>query len=343
MMSTVTPVMTDQAVAAKAGADLRAARERLGWPIEAVAAELRIKHVHLEALEDGRLSTLPGHAYAMAFVRTYARALGLDPDETVRRFKTEAGEAAAKPPLVFPAPVPERGLPSGAVVLLGLVMAVGAYAGWYRLSAEGRLPAETVIPVPERLASLAEQAIPPTTPSVVVADAGANGALKIVPGTPAPAQMASNEPPAPPPPSVSPTSAAAASVQPPPHDELPPAAMVPAVPTASVAGPAGPDDSRIVLRANALTWLLVKDKTGSVLLNKTLKPGDTWSVPPRADLLLTTGNAGGTDIVVDGTVTPSLGGSGVVRRDLALDPDQIRDGKLALTASPQAVSTHPHP
>jgi cytoskeleton protein RodZ len=119
--------------------------------------------------------------------------------------------------------------------------------------------------------------------------------------------------------------------------------MVPAVPTAPVAGPAGPDDSRIVLRANALTWLLVKDKTGSVLLNKTLKPGDTWSVPPRADLLLTTGNAGGTDIVVDGTVTPSLGGSGVVRRDLALDPDQIRDGKLALTASPQAVSTHPHP
>src|SRR6202012_2000380 len=96
-------------------ADLRAARERLGWPIEAVAAELRIKHGHLEALEDGRLSTLPGHAYALAFVRTYARALGLDPDEPVRRFKTEAGEAAAKPPLVVPAPVPEAGLPSGAV------------------------------------------------------------------------------------------------------------------------------------------------------------------------------------------------------------------------------------
>lgn len=338
MISTVTSVMTDQAVAVKAGADLRAARERLGWSIEAVSAELRIRQVHLEALEDGRLSTLPGHAYAMAFVRTYARALGLDPEETVRRFKTEAGEAAAKPRLVFPAPVPERGLPSGAVVLLGLVMAVGAYAGWYRLSAEGRLPAETVIPVPERLASLAEQAIPPTTPSVVVADAGANGALKIVPGTQAPTQMASNEPPAPPPPSVSPTSAAAASVQPPPHDEVPPAAIAPPVPA-----PAAPDDSRIVLRANALTWLLVKDKTGSVLLNKTLKPGDTWPVPPRTDLLLTTGNAGGTDIVVDGTVTPSIGGSGVVRRDLALDPDQIRDGKLALSASPQVASTHPHP
>lgn len=338
-MSTVTPVMTDQAIAAKAGADLRAARERLGWSIEDVAQGLRIRRVHLEALEDGRLSTLPGHAYAMAFVRTYARALGLDPEETVRRFKTEAGEIAVKPSLVFPAPVPERGLPSGAVVLLGLVLAVGAYVGWYRLSAEGRLPAETVIPVPERLAPLAEQAIPPTTPSVVVADAGANGALKIVPGTPAPAApvIASNEPPAPPPPSISPTSAAAASVQPPRDDATPPA-LAPAMPQAQPS----PDDSRIVLRANALSWLLVKDKAGNVLLNKTLKPGDTWPVPPRADLLLTTGNAGGTDILVDGNATPSIGGSGVVRRDMALDPDQIRDGKLAANTSPQVASTHAH-
>jgi cytoskeleton protein RodZ len=341
-MSTVTAVMTDQAVAVKAGADLRAARERLGWSIEVVAEELRIRRVHLEALEDGRLATLPGHAYAMAFVRTYARALGLDPDETVRRFKTEAGEVSAKPALVFPAPVPERGLPSGAVVLLGIVLAVGAYVGWYRLSAEGRLPAETVIPVPERLAPLAEQAIPPAAPPAVVADAGANGALKIVPGTPAqgtgaPAQMASNEPPAPPPPSISPTSAAAASVQQPPHDVAPPPALAP-----SIVAPAGPDDSRIVLRANALSWLMVKDKTGAILLNKTLKPGDTWPVPPRTDLLLTTGNAGGTDILLDGTQTASIGGNGVVRRDLPLDPDQIRDGKLAANTTPQVASTRAH-
>ena len=44
------------------------------------------------------------------------------------------------------------------------------------------------------------------------------------------------------------------------------------------------------------------------------------------------------DLVVDGVSTPSLGGSGAVRRDLPLDPDLIKDGKLALTnqrASPQ--------
>jgi cytoskeleton protein RodZ len=358
-MSTVTPEVTDQPLAARAGADLRAARERLDWPIDAVAHELRIRRVHLEALEEGRLSTLPGHAYALAFVRTYARALGLDPEESVRRFKTEAGEAAARPKLVFPAPVPERGLPSGAVVLLGLVLAIGAYIGWYRLSADGRLPAETVVPVPERLAPLAEQAIPradprppgtaaaaPTGPAptgpAVVADAGANGALKIV--------SAGGEPPVAPPPAISPTSAAAASVQPPARDATPgslaPVAGLATTATVSptqAAAATVSDESRIVLRANALTWLLVKDKNGTVLLNRTLKPGETWPVPPRGDLLLTTGNAGGTDILVDGVATPSLGGSGAVRRDLPLDIDQLRDGKLAAVINPQPASPRPHP
>jgi cytoskeleton protein RodZ len=53
-----------------------------------------------------------------------------------------------------------------------------------------------------------------------------------------------------------------------------------------------------------------------------------WEVPDRPNLLLTTGNAGGTDLVVDGVTAPALGGSGAVRRDLPLDPDLIRDGKL---------------
>jgi cytoskeleton protein RodZ len=52
-------------------------------------------------------------------------------------------------------------------------------------------------------------------------------------------------------------------------------------------------------------------------------------------LLLTTGNAGGTDLLLDGLATPSLGASGTVRRDMPLDPDLIKDGKLAATLAPQ--------
>ena len=95
--------------------------------------------------------------------------------------------------------------------MLGLVLAIGAYAGWYRLSGEGRLPAETVTAIPERLAPLAEQAL--QSPSGKRANRSAT--IGRVSGT-AVARVAlggsatSETPPSPAPPvaAISPTSAA---------------------------------------------------------------------------------------------------------------------------------------
>jgi cytoskeleton protein RodZ len=89
-----------------------------------------------------------------------------------------------------------------------------------------------------------------------------------------------------------------------------------------------------VLRAKSDAWIQVRDRQGQVLLNRVLRPGETWPVPPKLALLLTTGNAGGTELLVDGAATPSLGADGAVRRDLALDADALRDGK---TTPPVAV------
>ncbi len=284
--------------APKAGADLHAARERVGWSLHDISSALRIRLQYLEALEAGRIVDLPGNAYALGFLRTYASALGLDPNEIARRFKAEAATVNQKTELTFPVPVPERGVPAGAIVFLGVLLAIGAYAGWYRLSGEGALPAETTVQVPARLAPLAEQALPPAP------------ALAQTAATPVEASPAVQEAEAPPPPAISPTSAAAAPV--------------PVPPTLT----ALPDQQRIVLRATADAWVQVRDRAGPVLLNRILHAGETWDVPAKANLLLTTGNAGGTDLVVDGVSTASLGGNGVVRRDLPLDPDLIKDGKL---------------
>ena len=290
-------------LAPRAGADLRAARERIGWSLQDIATALRIRLQYLEALEAGRIDELPGNAYALGFLRTYAVALGLDPNEVARRFKAEAAAVNEKTRLAFPVPVPERGVPAGAVVLLGVLLAVGAYAGWYRLSGEGRLPAETSTQVPVRLASLADQAVQPTDRP---ADPGRRAGR---------------------------TAAGAAGRGAAGAGDLPefgggcPGHAVPCP-------PASPDQSRILLRASADAWVQVRDRAGPVLLNRTLHPGETWEVPAKPNLLLTTGNAGGTDLVVDGVTSPSLGGSGAVRRDVPLDPDLIRDGKLP-AASPR--------
>jgi len=316
------------------GAELRAARERLGWALADVAAGLRIRLPYLEALEAGRLGDLPAAAYALGFLRTYAAALGLDAEEQVSRFKASDRDITRKVELEFPVPAPERGVPAGAVVLLAVILTVGAYVGWYRLSGDGRLPAEVVQPVPERLAPLAEQAIPLTPPSRPAAP-------RETPATPA---LAAIPPSGPPPidmPSVPPTSAAAAMLMP----------RAPTAGAASAANPSqGSEDGRIVLRARADTWLQVRERGGSVLLNRVLHGGESWPVPARPNLLLSTGNAGGTDLVVDGTVAPGVGGAGAVRRDLPLDADAIKDGKLpaqiqaaAQPAPAQVAAPRPSP
>jgi hypothetical protein len=43
-------------------------------------------------------------------------------------------------------------------------------------------------------------------------------------------------------------------------------------------------------------------------------------------------------MLVDGVVSPSLGGNGAVRRDLPLDPDLIKDGRLAVGQSVAGVT-----
>jgi cytoskeleton protein RodZ len=307
MMSSVDDRARD-AVAASAprvGADLCAARERLGWSLPAVASHLRIRLPYLEAIEGGRIGELPGNnAYAVGFVRTYAQSLGLDPDEIARRFRSETADINRKTELTFPAPVPERGVPAGAVVLLGVVLAIGAYVGWYRMSGDGRQPAERVKEVPARLAPLIEPVQPPAAPAVAA---------------PAPAAALSPAPAA-----VSPSSAAAAI--PAPGTVPGPAPVAVSAIAPAVVAPS-PDGSRITLRARADAWVQVRDRQGPVLLNRVMRSGETWSVPAKGQLLLTTGNAGGTELLVDGVLAPSLGGDGAVRRDLPLDPDQIRDGK----------------
>src|SRR5918995_351689 len=68
------------------GARLRRQREGrqidLGW----IAEETKIKRSLLEALERDDMSRWPSGIFRRAFVRTYAHAIGLDPDVVVREF-----------------------------------------------------------------------------------------------------------------------------------------------------------------------------------------------------------------------------------------------------------------
>lgn len=298
--------------ASRVGAELRAARLRLGWSLEEVAQGLRIRLPFLEAIEEGRIGDLPGAAYAVGFVRTYATSLGLEADDVSRRFRAESQEINRKTELSFPAPVPERGVPAGAVVLLGLIIAIGAYAAWYKFSPV-RHDEQGTSPVPERLAPLADRAGPSASSHVSPQIAS------ILP----PASVASSPaaPLATPVPAPAPSPVAAIPVPVPVPVTLTPTPPAPAPGPTEVAAA---DGSRVVLKFKADSYIQVREKQGPVLLNRVMRPGETWSVPKGPSLVMTTGNSGGTEIVVDGITAAPLGASGVVRRDISLEPEAIK-------------------
>ncbi len=148
----------------KVGALLQASRQRLGEELTDVASMLRIRLPYLVAIEAGHHQELPGATYAVGFIRAYAEYLGLDSEEVVRRFKLEAidsGEEDRK--LSFPTPVPEIGIPGGAYVFVGLILAILGYGSWYLSTTKDDLFSNLVNPLDEEMITLSpdtEQADP---------------------------------------------------------------------------------------------------------------------------------------------------------------------------------------
>lgn len=305
--------------AALVGSELRTAREALGWALPDVAAWLKIRQAHLEAVEDGRLADLPGTPYALGFLRQYAGALGLDGEALARRLRANVAEVNRKAELDFPEPLPRRGVPAGAVLLLGLLLSAGAYIGWYRSNPSGQIAADTVPPVPARLAALSgdatQPAISPQVASVLPSAAEADlPAAAVVSAPPAVPNAPLAVPPVPAP-SVPPSQAAAA-------------VMPPAIPAAQ------PAPAQIVLHATADSWVQVRNAaSNTVILDRVLHAGETWPVPAEPDLVLTTGNAGGTTLLVDGAPVPSLGKAGSVRRDVRLNANELKNPVQTIPAA----------
>jgi len=68
------------------GARLRQRREERGIALVTIAQQTKIKESLLEGLEKDDLSQWPSKLYRRAFVRAYARAIGLDPEVVVHDF-----------------------------------------------------------------------------------------------------------------------------------------------------------------------------------------------------------------------------------------------------------------
>jgi len=85
----------------------------------------------------------------------------------------------------------------------------------------------------------------------------------------------------------------------------------------------GDTDARVVVRAKVDSWVQIQGGRNEMLLTRILRPGDTFYAPNRGDLMLTTGNVGGLEIIVDGEPLGPLGPMGAVRRNISLDAERL--------------------
>ena len=428
------------------GASLREIRLAHQRELADVSADLRIRQVFLQAIEEGRFEDLPGPTYAVGFVRAYADYLGLEVEEVINRFKEMGGGVAPQTSLVPPSIVAEGRLPTGSVLLVAAVLAAAAYGGWYYLSLEGQAVDEGIAALPQRIAALVGMGTEPEEATVppVSDEKPEGGGEAVAPAEPAPAQeapptaapvteqaateqatteqttgaepaepaeavaagpaggeagpvaaetaaVAAETAPAsgpsdsaaasttlpPPPAAVSTTpppapaaaetptaptspdpaqSVATESAAPPPEapaapkpvaaapaatsqatsqatsggtpaaatqqqeaaaDAAPsPGNDTPAARQVAVTAAAGP---RVTLRASASVWVEVREGSAEPMLSRLMHAGETFEIPARPGMVLTTGNAGGIEILIDGRALPPLGPTGAVRSNVALD------------------------
>ncbi|MFZ8896934.1 MAG: helix-turn-helix domain-containing protein [Alphaproteobacteria bacterium] len=112
------------------GLFLRGLREQKSITVDEVASQIRIRNVYISAIEDDRYEALPGRAYALGFVRTYAEFLGANSAEVSRR-AMKGIDALPKAPLKTKIPEVEREPRTAVAAAAGICIALAGYVYWY--------------------------------------------------------------------------------------------------------------------------------------------------------------------------------------------------------------------
>ena len=81
----------------------------------------------------------------------------------------------------------------------------------------------------------------------------------------------------------------------------------------------------ITVRATSISWIEIIRNDGEEVMAKLMREGEIYVVDSRDRLYLSTGNAGGVELVFHDGAVQSVGESGEILRDLPLDVDRLRN------------------
>ena len=348
--------MSQENAALGIGEALREAREKKQQPLNDISTLLKIREDHLQALEDENFAILPGDAYAIGFIRTYANHLELNSAELVTRFK-ESREKPQFDETNFEPDVEAEPMSALLKIGIGVAAVFVVYLAW--LVSAGPVQRETTSARSNANDDSATQntvtaATPQATGPVVVAPVvvapqavspprPAQPALQaIVPEpTKKPAQKPAVEPASPDSqtaemakPAIAETPSAPAPTQPLPldaasaMDSLSPQVSVAALPqtaneASSAAAEADIAGQRVEIRAKRRTWMRLENDAGRVLFSSIISPGDSFALQDEGDYTLATRDAGALEFSVNGRTIGNVGRRGQILTSRRVSRDDI--------------------
>ena len=327
---------------------LRRVREHRGEDLGEISEYLRIRPNYLFALESSRYEDLPADAYVIGFLRTYASYLGLDGKGAVDQYRREMAGRRRKPQLSMPQPMTEGRAPTVAVLIGAAIVALLIYGIWYGLSSPDRAALEQPLALPTVPQEIGQTAPATQTPNDLTSQTATSDGISLsIPVTAVPAapdsaqtQMPTTTTPAdkqdtPPAESGKEPDAANKTKEKPVEpktenktDKPQPSAAAPAQdmkPESEAAAAFGEKNkSRLSIKAEKSSWILVTDSKGNTVFDRTLKAGETYNVPAGKELKLTTSNPADVAFSIDGKDMPKLKNDTAIVRALTLEPDRLK-------------------
>ena len=313
-----TPQQQPQGNLALAGAQLKAQREALGWPVEQVADQLKLAPRQVIALEAGDMAALPNLAVVRGFVRAYAKVVRLDAAPLVAMIEVHpapAQDPAAPVRREISATFSESRFPSmtqrssnqtplwiaGAVAVV-VAAAFGAYklgyvpASLVSSHAEKETAHADVGPVETTLIKPGQDLTPVQTPSVPLIS------VPPPPGndtqTGAPASSVASAPAAAVPPAAAPATTPAAA-----------AAVTPPVAAAAVGA------NTLVLKVEQDSWVEIRRPGSTPLISRMVKAGSTETFDIAGPATLVVGKPGAVQATLRGAKLdlPTVAGGTISR------------------------------
>ena len=265
------------------------ARLNKGLTQEQAGALLKVRVKIIKDFEDGEHIDLPGLAYKVGFVRSYARLLGLDSDLLVNEFKESLELNSYKEEYKFLTPELNKNnfLPIGAIV--SVFIAVLSYSGWYYSDRSNKIEKVSTSQKLENLSKTAEidnnsYVIIEENYSDYVPSSKRNDNEKIVQEVNLKTTL---------------------------NDNKVESIISENTELSATANERDPS-TEMVLKATGNSWVEIEDMEGNVLMTRLMRPGETYVVPKLNGLTFNTGNAGALSLSQGDVIVPKLGEVGEI-------------------------------